>query len=97
MLNPIPKFVHFWDYLNFGALLIFSYGQFVRTCALSIGYMLVNIELAKFVSIKIYLVVKLWHKEGQPPLWNLSCKNRVTPVSIQDGVLHGITFAVIST
>ena len=31
------------------------------------------------------------------PLWNLSSKNRVAPVSIQDGVQHGITFAAIST
>ena len=31
------------------------------------------------------------------PVWNLSSKNRVTPVSIQDGVQHGITFAAIST
>ena len=30
-------------------------------------------------------------------LWNLSSRNRVTPVSIQDGVRLGITFAVIST
>ena len=31
------------------------------------------------------------------PLWNFSSRNRVTPVSIQDGVWHGITFAAIST
>ena len=31
------------------------------------------------------------------PLWNFSSRNRVTPVSIQDGVQHGITFAAIST
>ena len=31
------------------------------------------------------------------PLWKLSSGNRVTPVSIQDGVQHGITFAAIST
>ena len=31
------------------------------------------------------------------PLWNFSTRNRVTPVSIQDGVWHGITFAAIST
>ena len=30
-------------------------------------------------------------------LWNLSSRNRVTPVSIQYGVYHGITFAAIST
>ena len=34
---------------------------------------------------------------GEGPLWNLSSKNRVTPVSIQDGVQHGTTFAAIST
>ena len=31
------------------------------------------------------------------PLWNLSSRNRVILVSIQDGVQHGITFAAIST
>ena len=31
------------------------------------------------------------------PLWNFSSRNRVTPVSIQDGVKDGITFAAIST
>ena len=31
------------------------------------------------------------------PLWNFSSRNRFTPVSIQDGVYHGITFAAIST
>ena len=30
-------------------------------------------------------------------LWNLSSRNRATPVSIQEGVEHGITFAAIST
>ena len=30
------------------------------------------------------------------PLWNLCSRNRVTPVSIQDGVEHGITFVAIS-
>ena len=33
ILNPIPKLAHFLDYLNFWASLIFSFGQFVRTCA----------------------------------------------------------------
>ena len=50
MLNPFPKSVHFLDYQNFGALFDFFFsGQIVRTCAISIGYKLVNIELAKFV------------------------------------------------
>ena len=31
------------------------------------------------------------------PLWNLSSRNRVTPVCIQNGVSHGTTFAAIST
>ena len=31
------------------------------------------------------------------PIWNLSKRNRVTPVSIQDRIQHGITFAAIST
>ena len=36
-------------------------------------------------------------KHHKTPLWNLSSTNRVTPVSIQNGVYHGITFAAIST
>ena len=35
------------------------------------------------------------HPNG--PLRKLSSRNRVTPVSIQDGVQHGITFSAIST
>ena len=31
MLNPIPKSIHFLDYLNFGHSLIFSFGQYVGT------------------------------------------------------------------
>ena len=31
------------------------------------------------------------------PLWKLSSRSRVNPVSIQDGVQHGITFTAIST
>ena len=46
MLNPVPKSVHFLDYLNFGALFDFFLWSIVGK--LSIGYMLVNIELAKF-------------------------------------------------
>ena len=34
---------------------------------------------------------------GSVPFWNFSTRKRVTPVSIQDGVYHGITFAAIST
>ena len=34
---------------------------------------------------------------GDMPLWNFSFRNRVTPVSIQDGVQQGITFAAILT
>ena len=33
MLNPVPKSVHFLDYLNFCALFYFYSGQCVRTCA----------------------------------------------------------------
>ena len=32
MLNPVKKSVHILDYLNFGTLLTFSFGQFVGTC-----------------------------------------------------------------
>ena len=35
-------------------------------------------------------------KRQRVPLWNLSSRNRVTPVSIQDGVRLGITFAELS-
>ena len=31
------------------------------------------------------------------PLWKLSSRNRVTPVFIQNGVYHGITFMALST
>ena len=31
------------------------------------------------------------------PLWKLTSRNRVAPVSIQGGVQHGITFTAIST
>ena len=38
------------------------------------------------------------NRTGPTPLWNwkLSSRNRVTPVSIQDRVQHGITFAALS-
>ena len=51
MLNLIPKSVHFLDYVNFGHCFIFplvnqvNVSKFVQ---LSIRYMPVNIELAKF-------------------------------------------------
>ena len=42
------------------------------------------------VGVNFSQVYGLW------PLRKLSSRNRVTPVSIQDGVYHGITFVVIS-
>ena len=54
MLNPVPKSIHFVDYLNFGALLIFSFGQLLELVQLSIGYMLVNIELPNLNKLKIF-------------------------------------------
>ena len=49
MLNSIPKPFHFLDYLNFGSL-IFPLVNLLELMQLSsIGNMLVNIELAKFV------------------------------------------------
>ena len=42
-------------------------------------------------------MMKYWEGRQDRPLWNFSSRNRVTPVSIQDGVQHGITFAAIST
>ena len=49
MLKPIPKPVHFLDYLNFAVLFdFFLWSVCLKLCNLSIGYMLVNIELAKF-------------------------------------------------
>ena len=38
-----------------------------------------------------YFLVHIWR-----PIWKLSSRNRVTPVSIQGGVQHGITFAASS-
>ena len=53
MLNPVPKSVHFLNYLNFGALLdFFLWSICYNLCKLSIGYILANIELAQFVYIK---------------------------------------------
>ena len=50
MLNPAPKSVHFMDYLNFGSLFdFFPLVNLLEPVQLSIGYMLVNTELAKFV------------------------------------------------
>ena len=53
MLNRIQKSVHFLDYLKFlGTLLCFPLEALVNVSELvqlSIGYMPVNIELAKFV------------------------------------------------
>ena len=49
MLNPVPKSVHFLVYLNFGALLDIFLWSMSERVQLSIGYMAVNIELAKFV------------------------------------------------
>ena len=33
MPNPVPKFFHFFDYLNFGALFDFFLRSIVKTCA----------------------------------------------------------------
>ena len=53
MLNPVPKSVHFFNHLNFGALLdFFLWSICWNLCNLAlviVTYMLVNIELAKFV------------------------------------------------
>ena len=52
MLNPVPNSIHFMDHLNFGALstlIFFPLVNLLELVQLSIGYMLVNIELAKFV------------------------------------------------
>ena len=50
MLNPVPKSVHFMDYLNFGVTHFFFYlVKLLELVQLSIGYMLGNIEFAKFV------------------------------------------------
>ena len=54
MHNSVPKSVHFFYYLNFGALFDIvlwkiSSDNVLELVRLSIGYMVVNIELAKFV------------------------------------------------
>ena len=49
MLNPVPKSVHFLDFLNFGNSLNFPMVYVLELVQLSIGYMPVIIELAKFV------------------------------------------------
>ena len=50
MLNPIPKSIHFLDYLNFRALIwYFPMVNVSELVQLSIGYMPVIIELTKFV------------------------------------------------
>ena len=50
MLSPVPKSVHFMDYLNFVALCdFFPLVNLLELVQLSIGYMIINIELAKFV------------------------------------------------
>ena len=60
MLNPdpIPKSVNFLDYPNFGVLFdIEIWSHLLELVQLSIGYKFVNIELAKFVEIKKFLMV----------------------------------------
>ena len=49
MPNPIPKSVHFLDYLTFGVTLwFFPQVSLLELVQLHIGSMLLNIELAKF-------------------------------------------------
>ena len=49
MLNPVPKFVHFLDYIIFGVLFdFFLWLVCLKLCNLAFLYMLVNIDLAKF-------------------------------------------------
>ena len=57
----------------------------------------VEANIAPLDSRQDFLLAKLFCKLCYRPLWNFSSRNRVTPVSIQDGVQHGITFAAIST
>ena len=50
MLNPIPKSIHIFHYLNFGALFDFApLVNLLELVQLSFVYNIVNIELAEFV------------------------------------------------
>ena len=50
MLNPVAKSIRFSDYLNFGALFdFFPLVHLLELVQFIIGYMLHNIEFAKFV------------------------------------------------
>ena len=61
MLNHVPMSVDFLDYLNFGAFFdIFLWSNVLELVQLGISHRLVNIEFAKFVQIKNFLVVKPW-------------------------------------
>ena len=55
MLNPVPKSVHFMDYLHFGALfdLLLSV-NLLELVQLSIGHKLVNIDWQNSYKSKIF-------------------------------------------
>ena len=102
MLNLVQKSVHFMDYLNFGELLDFFLW--------SICWNLCNFTLVICLLIQNWPNLQKsknfwWSNHGTKgvehwvtyPLWNLSSRNRVTPVSIQDGFQHGIPVALLQS
>ena len=64
MLNPVLKYVHFLDQSSsefWGTLWYFTLVNMLELVQLSISYMPVNIEFAKFALINIFLVVEPRH------------------------------------